>query len=74
LPIDVSWGGDLTWWDLQSDVVAAPTIRVLTAEFTYGDVALLFPTYQAKQDAVTASAAAAGESPTYLFDLKRPLG
>jgi hypothetical protein len=74
LPIDVSWGGDLTWWDLQSDVVAAPTIRVLTAEFTYGDVALLFSTYQAKQDAVVASAAAAGESPTYLFDLKRPLG
>ncbi|WP_309076008.1 hypothetical protein [Paenarthrobacter sp.] len=74
LPIDVSWGGELTWWDLQSDVVAAPTIRVLTAEFTYGDVALLFSTYQAKQDAVVAAAAAAGESPTYLFDLKRPLG
>lgn len=74
LPVNVTFGGDLTWWDLRSDVVAAPTIRVLTAEFTYGDVALLFLTYQAKQDAVVAAAAAAGESPTYLFDLKRPLG
>lgn len=74
IPVNVTFGGDLTWWELKSDVVAAPTIKVLSATFTYGDVALLFPTYQAKQDAVTASAAAAGESPTYLFDLKRPLG
>lgn len=74
LPVDVSWGGNLTWWDLQSDVVAAPAVKVLSATFTYGDVALLFSTYQAKQDAVVAAAAAAGESPTYLFDLKRPLG
>ncbi|MEQ4566175.1 hypothetical protein [Paenarthrobacter sp. CAP02] len=74
IPVNVAWGGDLTWWELKSDVVAAPTIKVLSATFTYGDVALLFSTYQAKQDAVAALAAAAGESPTYLFDLKRPLG
>lgn len=66
LPVNVSWGGDLTWWDLKSDVVAAPAIRVLTATFTYGDVALLFSTYQQKQDAM------AGK--TYLDDLKNPIG
>lgn len=66
LPVDVSWGGDLTRWDLVSDVVAAPTIRVLTASFSYGDVALLTSTYQQKQDAM------AGK--TYLDDLKNPLG
>jgi len=66
LPVDVSWGGDLTRWDLKSDVVAAPAIRVLTATFTYGDVAMLFGTYQQKQDVM------AGK--TYLDDLKNPLG
>lgn len=66
LPVDVSWGGELTWWDLKSDVVAAPAIRVLTAEFTHGDVQMLFSTYQQKQDAM------AGK--TYLDDLKNPLG
>lgn len=64
-PVDVAMGGNLTWWDLQADTVAAPTLRVLTATFTYGDVALLFATYQQKQDATTG---------TYLDDLKHPLG
>ncbi|MFJ4287969.1 hypothetical protein ACIPY0_20190 [Paenarthrobacter nicotinovorans] len=73
-PVNVAFGGRLTWWDLQSDVVQAPAIKVLSATFTYGDVAILFSTYQAKLDAVVAGAAAAGEAPTYLFDLKRPLG
>jgi len=66
LPVDVSWGGNLTWWDLKSDVVAAPTIKVLTATFTYGDVALLTSTYQQKQDRM------AGKK--YLDDLKNPIG
>lgn len=66
LPITPHWGGMLTWWDLKSDVVAAPSIRVLTATFTYGDVALLFSTYQQKQDLM------AGK--TYLDDLKNPIG
>lgn len=74
LPVDVSWGGQLTWWDLKSDVVAAPTIRVLTATFTWGDVSILFSTWQQKQDAIVAAASAAGESPTWLFDLKHPIG
>lgn len=64
-PVDVAMGGNLTWWDLQADTVAAPTLKVLTATFTYGDVALLFATYQQKQDATTG---------TYLDDLKHPLG
>ena len=66
VPVDVSWGGGLTWWEMKSDVVAAPTIRVLTAEFTYGDVELLMSTYGQKQDLM------AGK--TYLDDLKNPLG
>lgn len=66
VPVDVSWGGELTWWEMKSDVVAAPTIRVLTATFTYGDVSMLMSTYQQKQDLM------AGK--TYLDDLKNPLG
>jgi hypothetical protein len=66
LPVDVSWGGNLTRWDLKSDVVMAPTIKVLTATFTYGDVQIITDTYQQKQDAM------AGKS--YLDDLKNPLG
>lgn len=66
LPVDVSWGGKLTWWDLKSDVVAAPTIKVLTATFTYGDVTMLTSTYQQKQDLMAGL--------TYLDDLKHPIG
>ena len=66
LPVDVSWGGDLTWWEMKSDVVSAPTLRVLTATFTYGDVVLLMSTYGQKQELM------AGK--TYLDDLKNPLG
>jgi len=66
LPVDVSWGGELTWWGLKSDVVAAPTIKVLTATFTYGDVEILMSTYQQKQDLM------AGKD--YLADLKNPIG
>ncbi|WMI32960.1 minor tail protein [Arthrobacter phage PeggyLeg03] len=63
-PVDVAEGSYLTWWDLKADTVAAPVLKVLTATFTYGDVALLFATYQQKQDG------AAGK--TYLDDLKNP--
>ena len=66
IPVDISWGGELTWWDLTSQVVGAPTIRVLTATFTYGDVEILMSTYQQKQDLM------AGK--TYLDDLKNPIG
>lgn len=63
--VDTLWGGEATWWDLKADTVAAPTIKVLTATFTYGDVNMLTATYQQKQDAM------AGK--TYLDDLKNPL-
>ncbi|WP_422758294.1 hypothetical protein [Paenarthrobacter sp. C1] len=66
LPVDVGYGGEMTWWDLKADTVMAPTIKVLTATFTYGDVQMLFTTYGQKQDAM------AGR--TYLDDLKNPLG
>ena len=64
-PAGASNGGSVTVWNMSADTVAAPTLRVLTATFTYGDVALLFATYQQKQDAATG---------TYLDDLKHPLG
>lgn len=66
LPVDVSWGGEVTWWDLKSSVVGAPTIKVLTATFSYGDVQILTSTYQQKQDRM------AGK--TYLDDVKNPIG
>lgn len=66
LPVTPHWGSALTWWDLKSDVVAAPTIRVLTATFSYGDVAILMSTYQQKQDLMAAK--------SYLDDLKNPIG
>lgn len=65
-PVNVMFGGKLTWWDLPTDTVQAPTIKVLTASFTYGDVALLMASYGQKQDLM------GGKS--YLDDLKNPLG
>lgn len=67
LPTTVSFGGNLTWWEMTADTVAAPVLKVLTATFTYGDVAILFSTYQQKQDALASGA-------TYLDDAKNPFG
>lgn len=67
IPVNVMMGGDLTWWEMTADTVAAPVIKVLTATFTYGDVAILFSTYQQKQDAL-------GSGATYLDDMKNPFG
>ena len=67
LPVTVAMGGDLTWWELTANTVAAPVIKVLTATFTYGDVKVLFATYQQKQDALAPGA-------TYLDDSKAPFG
>jgi hypothetical protein len=65
-PLGAPYGDPLTVWELSGDTVAAPTIKVLTATFTYGDVAILFETYGQKQDLM------AGK--TYLDDLKNPIG
>lgn len=67
VPVNVSFGGNLTWWEMTADTVAAPVLKVLTATFTYGDVAILFSTYQQKQDALVSGA-------TYLDDAKNPFG
>ena len=66
VPVEASIGGVLSSWSLTGDTVAAPTIKVLTATFTYGDVQLLTSTYQQKQDRL------AGKK--YLDDLKNPVG
>ena len=65
-PLGAPYGDAVTAWELSGDTIAAPTIKVLTAIFTYGDVAILFETYQQKQDLM------AGK--TYLDDLKNPIG
>lgn len=65
-PVTVAWGGTLTNWGLQGDLVAAPTMNVLVPVWTYGTVKALFPTYQAKQTAMGGK--------TYLDDLKSPSG
>lgn len=65
-PVNVKIGGNLTWWDIKSDVVQGPVIKVLTAIFTYNDVMIMTNTYADKL------ALQAGK--TYLDDLKAPLG
>lgn len=65
-PVNVMTGGKTTWWDIKSDVVAAPTVKVLAATFSYGDVEMMMDSYQQKQDLM------AGK--TYLDDLKNPIG
>lgn len=59
-------GSEVTTWTIKGETVAAPTIKVLTATFTYGDVEILFNTYGQKQTLL------AGK--TYLDDLKNPVG
>lgn len=73
-PTNAGRGGSLVVWDLAGDTVSAPAIKVLTATFTYGDVEILMETYGQKAASVIAAAAAAGEAPTYLFDMKKPIG
>lgn len=65
LPVDVAMGGSLTWWDMTVDTVQAPVLKPLRTAYTWGDVELMFGTWQQKQDAVAG---------TYLDDLKNPLG
>lgn len=65
-PVDVMFGGKLTWWDIPTDTVQGPAMKVLTATYSYGDVDILMATYQQKQDLM------AGR--TYLDDLKNPIG
>lgn len=65
-PIDVAWGGSLTRWLLQGDAVAAPSMQVLVALWTYDQVAALWATY------VQAQAAAVASGATYLDNQRDP--
>jgi hypothetical protein len=66
LPVDVSWGGSVTNWGLNTTLIAAPTMNVLVPIWTYGAVQALFTTYDQNQTAL------AGK--TYLDVLKSPSG
>lgn len=65
-PVDVSWGGSFTRWNLTGNTVAPPSIQVLVALWTYDQVAALWSTYNDAQAAASASAA------TYLADQRDP--
>lgn len=65
-PVDEAWGGQLIRWELVGDLVAAPTMNVLVALWTYGDVKALWGTYQQAQTALSGK--------TYLDVLKSPAG
>lgn len=65
-PLDVAWGGSLTRWLLQGDSVAAPSMQVLVALWTYDQVAALWATYGEAQAAASTSGA------TYLDNQRDP--
>lgn len=66
LPVDEAWGGQLIRWQLVGDLVAAPTMNVLVALWTYGDIKELWTTYQQAQTALSGD--------TYLDVMKSPSG
>lgn len=66
LPIDEAWGGSLINWELESPLVAAPTMNVVIPLWTYGDVAALWDTYEQAQTALSGK--------TYLEVRKSPNG
>lgn len=65
-PVTAAFGGTLTAWQLQGDLVAAPTLTVLVPIWTYQNVNNLWTTYQQAQTALAAK--------TYLDVLKSPSG
>lgn len=65
-PIDVSWGGSFTRWNLVGSQVAPPSIQVLVSLWTYGEVEALWATYADAQAAATAYGA------TYLDEQRDP--
>jgi hypothetical protein len=66
VPVTVAFGGTLTNWQLQGDLVAAPSLNVLVPIWTYGTVQALWATYQQAQTTL------AGKR--YLDVLKSPSG
>jgi hypothetical protein len=66
LPKNEAWGGNIIEWKFETSLVAAPTMAVVVATWTYGDVQALWNTYQEAQTAL------AGD--TYLQVKKNPTG
>lgn len=66
MPVTVAYGGTLTQWQLQGDLVAAPSLNVLVPIWTYETVAALWATYQQAQTTLTGK--------RYLDVLKSPTG
>lgn len=63
-PVGAALGGSLTYWTLTGDAVAAPSMQVLVALWTYDQVAALWTTYAAAQ--------AAASGATYLDNQRDP--
>lgn len=53
LPVDESFGGQVVEWQLTANLVSAPTVSVIIAVITYGDVQALYSTYQQAQTQFT---------------------
>jgi hypothetical protein len=66
LPQNEAWGGNIIEWKIDSPLVAAPTMAVVVAIWTYGTVEPLWATYQQAQTAFTGK--------TYLYAKTNPAG
>lgn len=53
LPVNEAWGGNILEWEFVTPLVAAPTMAVVVATWTYGDVEALWDTYQQAQTALS---------------------
>lgn len=67
-PVDVSWGGSFTRWNLTGNTVAPPSIQVLVALWTYDQVQALRDGMTYDQVQAVSDAAAS----TYLADQRDP--
>jgi hypothetical protein len=66
LPKNEAWGGSVIEWNINSPLVAAPTMAVVVAIWSYGTVEPYWATYQQAQNAFTGK--------TYLYAKTNPAG
>lgn len=66
LPKNEAWGGSVIEWEITSPLVAAPTMAVVVAIWTYGTVGGSWSTYQQAQNTFTGK--------TYLYAKTNPAG
>jgi hypothetical protein len=66
LPKNEAWGGNVIEWEITSPLVAAPTMAVVVAIWTYGTVEASWSSYQQAQTAFTGK--------TYLYAKNNPAG